>query len=391
MYRGLFLADLHIGVMSYEQTILECEHLQTILSEYRADSLLDFIILGGDFFDKQLYANDSFLDIALKLMMQFLISAKVVRIVYGTSSHDSDQYDMFETLAKEIPVMMENNSYNFRVIHQVEEEELLPGMKVLYVPEEYIYNKKEYYKDYLTKENYYSYVFGHGMIREAFGGRIKPDSGETNRKRAPIFSSTELSYCCKGDVLFGHYHIHTEMDNSVSYVGSFSRWIHGEEEDKGFYHLSCDVEKDVYKKTFVMNEKALKYITYRFGYKDSVFASAEEMEKSVQTILKNKEKYQIDHLRLIFNIPVGYENPEALIKYLSNRFHDEKGVRVEFSNGYVEQKKSEGKKEITENIPDEYKVFIDKNVPEEEKLSLFLKLRRGVEMPPERIKKRLGL
>ena len=42
-------------------------------------------------------------------------------------------------------------------------------------------------------------------------------------------------------------------------------------------------------------------------------------------------------------------------------------------------------------MPPEYKLFIDKNVPEEDKLSLFLKLRRGVEISPEKIKKYLNL
>ena len=133
------------------------------------------------------------------------------------------------------------------------------------------------------------------------------------------------------------------MNDNVSYVGSFSRWIFGEEEDKGFYQLSCDPEKEEYKKTFVINEKALKYVTYTFGYNDSVFSSTEEMEKTAQKTLNNRIKYQIDRMRVIFNIPVGYENPEALIKFFTNRFKDEKYIKVEFSNGYVEQKKNTDK------------------------------------------------
>ena len=395
MYRGLFFADIHIGAMDYNQTYEECMYIKKLLEEYRKDGILDFIILGGDFFDKQLYGNDPFIDLALKLMVYMLTSAKVVRVVYGTSSHDSDQYGMFDTLATDVPVAMEGFEYNFRVINTVSEEELLPGLKVLYIPEEYIYNKKDYYAPYLEKDHHYDYIFGHGMIYEAFEGRIKKETSENmTRKKAPIFSSKELGDACKGDVLFGHYHVHTEMNDNVSYVGSFSRWIFGEEEDKGFYQLSCDPEKEEYKKTFVINEKALKYVTYTFGYKDSVFSSTEEMEKTAQKILKNRIKHQIDRMRVIFNIPVGYENPEALIKFFTNRFKDEKYIKVEFSNGYVEQKKNTDKTVediVREEMPPEYKLFIDKNVPEEDKLSLFLKLRRGVEISPEKIKKYLNL
>ena len=118
------------------------------------------------------------------------------------------------------------------------------------------------------------------------------------------------------------------------------------------------------------------------------------MEKTAQKILKNRIKYQIDRMRVIFNIPVGYENPEALIKFFTNRFKDEKYIKVEFSNGYVEQKKNADKTVediVREEMPPEYRLFIDKNVPEEDKLSLFLKLRRGVEISPEKIKKYLNL
>lgn len=392
MYRGLFLADIHIGAMSYPQTYDECMYLKELLQEYRKDGILDFIIIGGDFFDKQLYGNDPFIDLAMKLMVNILISAKVVRIVYGTSSHDSDQYGIFDALAKDVPVALEGFEYNFRIITTVEEEELLPDMKVLYIPEEYIFNKKDYYAPYLDKLHYYDYIFGHGMIYEAFSGRVKKqDEKDTSRRRTPMFSSVELGNACNGDVLFGHYHIHSEMSDNVSYVGSFSRWVFGEEEDKGFYQLTFDPETRECKKTFVINAKALKLITYRFGYKDSVFKSTEEMEKTAQMILKNRIKYQIDRLRIIFNIPVGYENPEALVQFFTNRFKDEKYIRVEFSNGYVEQKKIEAHKAITETIPEEYKIFVDKNVLEEDKVSQFLKLRRGVDMSPEKIKKYLGL
>ena len=159
MYRGLFFADIHIGAMTYDQTCNECMYIKDLLKEYRKDGILDFIILGGDFFDKQLYGNDPFIDLALKLMVYMLTSAKVVRVVYGTSSHDSDQYGMFDTLATDVPVAMEGFEYNFRVINTVTEEELLPGLNVLYIPEEYIYNKKDYYDPYLKKEHYYDYIF----------------------------------------------------------------------------------------------------------------------------------------------------------------------------------------------------------------------------------------
>ena len=391
MYRGLVFADIHIGAMSYDQTYDECMHIRDILKEYTREKLLDFIIIAGDFFDKQLYGNDPFIELSLKLMVYILSSAKVVRIIYGTSSHDSDQYGMFEALAKDVPVALEGLEYNFRVINTVTEEELLPGLNVLYIPEEYIYDKENYYGPYLGNRDKYDYIFGHGMVYEAFEGRIRKEKeSKSNRKKAPLFSSGELSNACRGDVIFGHYHVHTELDGNVSYVGSFSRWQHGEEEDKGFYQLFSDPENGIFKKDFVINQKAMKYVTIYYGYKDVVFNSVDGFEDTANNILKLRMKRGIDRLKVVFNIPVGYEHPETLMRYFSERFKDERHIKIEFNNGYVDKKKTVAKEKL-ESLPDEYRVFIDKNVPEEEKLSLFLKIKRGVEMSPEKIKKYLNL
>lgn len=392
MYRGLFLADIHIGALSYEQTYKECDYLRKLLRMYREDSLLDFIILGGDFFDKQLYGNDPYISIALKLMMNILISAKKVRIVYGTSSHDSDQYQIFDTLVSEAPEMLGTKEFDFKIINTVEEEELFPNLKVLYIPEEYIFDQKTYYDPYFSKENEYDYVFGHGMIYEAFEGRVKePEKGVSNRRKAPSFRTGDLAKICKGIVYFGHYHIHTEMnEDKVKYVGSFSRWKFGEEEDKGFFQLFCNLEERIYKDNFVINEKALKYITIAYSYKDSVFKSVEDMHSCVKEILKRIEKVKIDYLKVLFNIPVGYENPEGLIKFFKEAFEKYPFIKLEFSNGYVEHERTR-KKTSLKDIPEEFRIILDKNVPEEDKVQLFLKLRREVEMPLETIRKYLKL
>lgn len=391
MYKGLVLADVHIGALSYEQTCKECNYLKTLLKAYSNDgkNALDFIIVAGDFFDKQLYGNDPYISLALKLMLRIIMSAKKVRVVYGTSSHDSDQYKLFDALIEEA-YKMGGITNNFKVISTVEEEELFPDLHVLYIPEEYVFDADSYYAEYFREDRKYDYVFGHGMIYEAFGGRIKePEKRSSSRRKAPIFRSGDLSRICKGNVYFGHYHVHTEMDN-VKYVGSFSRWIFGEEENKGFYEIYCDLEKGEYWDKFILNDEALRYVTFAYSYKDSVFDSTEEMNTYVQNIIKQKERKAIDYLRVIFNIPVGYENPEALINFFKEVFKDQPSISVEFKNGYIEQKKEIRKKAI-EELPSEYRVILDKNIPEEDKINAFLKFTKNVEIAPEKIRKYLNL
>lgn len=385
MYRGLFLADVHVGAMDYEQTYREYLHMKSLLKEYTKDDLFDFIIIGGDFFDKQLFTSDPFIDLAQRMMIMFLVSTRVLRVVYGTASHESKQYSLFDPLTNELPKQLDILNFDFKVITTVTEEELLPGLQVLYIPEEYIYDKNSYYEQYLTGDKKYDFIFGHGMIRDAFGNKIKDAKKEgVIRKRAPIFTAGELSQACSGDVIFGHYHVHTEMDGNVSYVGSLSRWIQGEEEEKGFYMLSYDPSIHKTDKRFIINTEARLYATISFGYADKVFEE-ENWESTAQKILKIRLKKNIYRLRVIFNIPVGYENPEAFILFFRERFKNNENIIIEFSNGYVEKKNKSANERVNE-LPDEYKVFIDKNVPEEVKISEFLKLKRGVDIPPEEIK-----
>lgn len=385
LYEGLFLADVHIGALTFEQTCKEIAHFKKLLKEYTKDRLLDFIIIGGDFFHKQMYSSDVYIGAAQRMMLAILASARIVRVVYGTSSHDSLQYHIFTSLIAELE-STDVLDVDFRVITVVEEEELLPGVPVLYIPEEYIYNKQTYYDPYLSKKDSYAYIFGHGMIYEAFQGKIKPNTTETKRKRAPVFHTGELSRACYGDVIFGHYHIHSEFPGNVSYVGSLSRWCQGEEEEKGFYRLLFNSDKKKSIKEFVVNTEALRYITVGCGYNNEVFHSSDNWEPFSKKLLSRAATKRIFQLRVMFNIPIGYENPEALITFFRERFSKQDPIRVEFSHGYSE-KKLKAVKERIDALPEEHRLFIDKNVPEEVKISTFLELKRGIHISPEVVKK----
>lgn len=385
LLRGIFIADIHIGAMSYDDTKEMLNYFKATMKEYTKKELLDFIIVGGDFFDKQIYGNDPYITIAFKMMLCILHSAKVVRVINGTSSHDANQYQLFSTLTQELSSVLDMVTYDFKVIQTVSEEELFDGVKVLYLPEEYIFDQKEYYKEFFEKKGYYDYVFGHGIIQEAmtYVKRSKEKKGEALKRKPAIFNSAELSYICKGKIYFGHYHIYTNIKDKVFYSGSYARWIFGEEEEKGFFYLTCDPKKEEYKETFIINDKALRYVTMSYGYQDSVFDSLEGMKTEADFILDSKERYEINYIRVIFNIPVGYEQPDVLIDFFRNRFKDDKSIKIEFSNGYVENKKRASKDSAT--LSEDSKIILDKNIPEETKIAYFLKEKLQVEMSEEKI------
>ncbi|HAG04748.1 MAG TPA: hypothetical protein DCG28_04830, partial [Lachnospiraceae bacterium] len=260
---------------------------------------IDFIIIAGDYFDHKLYLNDKSSEIALLFMDKLIDIIKKhncpLRIIYGTEAHEVNQYNMFKLYEDDI-------NLNFKIIKTVTKEELLPNLKVLYVPEEYTLDKNEYYKDYFNDK--YNYVFGHGTIQELVGFNTKNIvKKEKLRKKVPIFTSTELENICDGQVYFGHYHINTNIKNKIFYVGSYSRWRFGEEEPKGFYHITYDSSKNKYNQVFIENQLAKTYITYTFGYDSKVINSENDIIEELTKLDKLNEFKKYDYIRYIFNIP----------------------------------------------------------------------------------------
>ena len=188
-YNGIVFADLHVGAMNLEQ--LHEEYVEMLINRIKEKNKLDFLIIAGDFFDHKFYLNDKESIMAYYMLNELIEACKEkkckIRIVYGTESHECNQYDILSNI----------DAYDdVKVIKSVEEEELLPNMNVLYLPEEHIVNKKEYYKDYFQNINKYDYIFGHGVIREVMHEisiHIKENDEKSKRKAVPVFNTAELN------------------------------------------------------------------------------------------------------------------------------------------------------------------------------------------------------
>ena len=152
------------------------------------------------------------------------------------------------------------------------------------------------------------------------------------RKKPPVFTTAELEFISKGEVYFGHYHVHTNIHDKVFYVGSYSRFHFGEEEPKGFYKLSCNLNKGEYEATFIENTKAEIYRTIRYGYENKVFDDIDKLEKSLSVVDKMIDNKILDHVRFEFNLPKDNENPEFFINYINEKYKFNNAVKVEITN-----------------------------------------------------------
>ena len=374
-YTGYVISDIHIGSKNIEN--LYEEYKKIFIENLKKDNV-DFVIICGDYFDHKLFLNEKDSAYAYAMMVDIIEATTKdtkIRLVYGTESHECNQYEIISKLS---------TIYNrdIKVIKYVTDEFLYQDLHILYLPEEHLHNKDEYYSKYFENDKTYDYIFGHGVIREAMKeAATQIETQSKKRKTVPVFSTAELRRICKGETYFGHYHVNCDMDD-VFYVGSFSRWQFGEEEAKGFYKITCDTTKNKYKHKFIENTMAPVYKTISFGYDNKVFESHDDMEKSLNRIDDIFKDNILDHVRFVFNIPSDYEDPEFLILYLKERYKFNNNVKLEITNGYIDMKRKQQKEEVKKEN-DKYSFIFDRSMSLEDKTSYFIKIEYNRDIPSD--------
>lgn len=379
-YTGIVLADIHVGAMNLEKLFDEYKRL--VIDKINEMESLDFVIICGDFFDHKFYLQDNNSIYSYKMLNMLIDVCRQkhtkIRIVYGTESHECNQYDMLSLLKLYDDI---------KVIKFVEEEYLFDDLKVLYLPEEHIFDKNDYYKEYFNKVNEYDYIFGHGVIKEGMTEaaiHIENKSDSSKRKRVPVFTSGELSRICKGQVYFGHYHINVKIDDKVFYIGSFSRWKFGEEGRKGYYILNCNTKKDIYENTYVENTLADPYISVFIGYEDDMYKN--DISNMIESLDNISNRNDLDHLRFVFNIPENMDNPEATINLIKEKYKYNDNVKIDIVHGYIEDKRKHEKSRIQKEN-EKYNFIFDNSIPIEEKVSTFISIEYNKNIRPETIYK----
>lgn len=384
MIQGLIISDIHIGVFPVMKLLNELNYC--FFNEIERMDSLDFIVIDGDFFDHMIYLGSDEAKIAYYVMKKIINVCKrfnsKLRIVYGTENHECNQYNIFfSELSMETDV-------DIKIIKTVEEEELFDDFYVLYLPEEMMLDKKEYYKEYFNNEKKYDYIFGHGIIREAMTNavrHIETTKSTSKYPKVPIFSTAELEYMCKGETYFGHYHVNTELNGDVFYVGSFSRWCFGEEESKGFYKVSFD--NGEYEHEFIENTMCDKYITHTFQAEHKIFDS-DNLDKSLQAMDTILELSPDDKTRIVFDIPKDYTESESFIKYIESKYSENKNIKLKFNKDVIRKKKDTNTEE-NNKINDENRYIFDKNLDKEEIYNKYIKTKFNHDISVEKIKEYL--
>jgi len=365
-YVGVVIADIHGGAFKAEDLIYELD--ESFIKYLKSLKILDFVVIAGDLFDNKLSLNSDhtkYLFVFLRKLIDICIKHNAkLRIVKGTEFHDNKQLDILKFLA--------NSNCDIKVIETVADEELFEDFNVLYIPEEYVQDKDEYYKEYFNQSDKYDMIFGHGLINEvAFVAKLQ--ESEVTMARAPIFKSDTLLDICKGPIFFGHIHKSQCIKERIYYVGSFSRWIFGEEEPKGFFTVAYTPHTSNYDIEFIENKHAKKFDTMTIDYNSSFYRTDETQQ--IEYIVNLVNNIKVDRLRIVFNIPEDYPNPILLTNLINDIFIKYKNIKTVVNNNSKEKIKKREMEEKIKTLLSTYDFIFDKATPTEEKLSRFIKIK----------------
>lgn len=367
----LAIGDIHFGY--YPAELLYTEFKKVI--EYIDNYEIDAVIVVGDYFDNRLSLSSPHSVFAIKAFSDLLRVCEKrfvkLRVIRGTHSHDPEnQLNTLATVAK-------STKCDFRLFNTVDEEELFPDFKVLYIPEEYMENKDEYYKEYFDKK--YNGIFGHGMFEEtSFSAH-----GSTTMKKYPIFNSKFMEDLCNGPIIFGHIHNSQLIRNRIMYTGSFTRSRFGEEEDKGFIVTTYDTDSNDTEFEFIVNELATRYDTIEIKDNSPIYSML--LNDQISYIRDLITRFKKDKLRIKIVIPDDYDNTKVLVDNINVVFNGINDVRFNI----IENRKSKLQKETKEKIDGlmtKYGFIFDKSVSYDEKIHQFILAKKGIDIPVERIR-----
>ena len=365
-YFGVVLADIHGGAVNADQLMHELD--EGVLKYLKSLKILDFVMIAGDLFDNKLSLNSDhtkYMFVFLRKLIDICIKKNAkLRIIKGTEFHDNKQLEILRFLS--------NSNCDIKIFETVEDEELFEDFRVLYIPEEYVQDKDEYYKDFFNKSNKYDMIVAHGLVNEvAFVAKMQ--ESEVTMAKAPIFKSEELLDICKGPIFFGHIHKSQCIKDRIFYVGSYSRWIFGEEEPKGFFTVGYSPINSKFKTEFIENKNARKFDTMVIDYNSSFYRNDENQQ--INYILTLVSNIKSDRLRIIFNIPEDYPNPILLSNLLNDVFSRHKHIKIVINNNSKEKIKKREIEEKIRTLLTTYDFIFDKSISTEEKLSRFVKIK----------------
>jgi len=373
LYGILTIADIHLNTKRLKAKQIKKELQKNFIDVALRVHYLKGIVVAGDIFhDNELYLNDDNAKVAAWLFHKLYEIGKErgiwVRVIKGTESHDYSQLDMFTYY---------EDMYDFKIYNTVAVEKI-DNLNMLFMPEEYVKNQDKYYDKYLNvNDDTYDFIFLHGLVREM---EFLQQDNENFSKKAAIFDVGDLCKISSGPILAGHIHTHTVFKHQFYYVGSFSRFSHGEEEDKGILYTVMTLDTKKYIVLHYKNDMAKIYSKLVLNYDD---IDEMELDKLILKINKFKEDHKVSSLDLRLHY-IDSDSSHAKISGIVKYYSDNKEVKIKTKISTLKSAKrdKEYQKRRDDNI-----YLIDKTLSFYEKIQKYIKKKKGKNIPIDKIEK----
>ena len=371
-YSFLVVGDIHFGYYPPELLYKEFNLILDSIDKYKPNC----VVIAGDYYDNRLSMASAHSVYSIKAFSNLLKKCEEYNIklrqIKGTNSHDP------ENQLKNLAQIANSSICDYKLFLTVDEEELFPGIKVLYIPEEYMDDKDSYYSSYF--KNQYQGIFGHGMFEET---NFSSNNKFKSMRKYPIFNSKDMEEICEGPIVFGHIHTPQRIRNRIQYTGSLVRSRFGEEESKGIYLTTFDTETKETEFLFIENEITMRYDTIEIKSDNQVFSMM--INEQISYFKKLIDNYKRDYLRIKINLPEDMENSTMFIDGINVTFNDMKDVTFLIQDN-SKIKLNKDIKEKVDLLMDKYNFIFDKSVDYDVKIQEFIKLKTGKNISLDRIR-----
>ena len=373
MFKVATIADIHFNALPAEEMY---KQLEKSFLKYLENHSVDMVVIAGDLYDSIISFNSRAAHLSTEFIKRLIeVSARndirYIRIIKGTMSHDNNQLT-------NLKIFESNESVDFK-IHETVASECIDGNEVLFIPEEYMKDVSEFYKEFTDKK--YDMIFGHGMFKETSFRASKQESAVT-LSGAPVFDSKVMCDMSRGPILFGHIHTSCSIRNKITYVGSFSRWVFGEEEKKGFVVTVYNKDDETFVNEFIENDLAEAYDTITVVDIDKYVSDPKPLIEKFEALRKGK-------LRIIVVIE-GDKDYSYIVNFLKEYYGKSKEYKLKITDKTMVKKETEAEDRLN-NLMGKYGFVFDDKIAHAEKISRFIKVRDGKDISVEKIKEKLNL
>lgn len=377
IYTIAFEADKHWGVMRPEDQYRSSYIIKRFLAEFPIDLYVNL----GDFFDTKLILNSK---ASIYAVRDFTDKVDIcqsrgihVRAIKGTRGHDYDQWNIFD------PLMKRKGSL-FRYFSTCTVEETLPGLNILYAPEENM-NYTTYVNTYadMLMGSVINMGFFHGNFDKIIPSIAVKRAEEDKTGTDLIFKYDELAEIIHGPMVAGHWHDGDKHEH-LAYVGSYDRWSFGEDSMKGFAIYQYDTETERYRRFKVQNFLAPFFKTYEVI--TSLYRSPEEYKMLIDAVEATLDGDTSVQVRIYIKINEILPDTEQQVANLRYHFANSKRVHFTVLNQIttIAKKKEREKRALLDS---QYSYVRDKNMDVATKLQRFIKQTTGREHALDDIQK----